>query len=189
MNYLEKIHSYIPKGEQEVNDFANILNLMEIFPDTILYRENSIAHFTSSAFIVNEKKDKVLFVYHNNYNNWTWTGGHADGSNDLLTVAAHDAKEETGVKGIVPLSEEIAAIDILPIQQHTHNGCYVSAHLHLNLSFLFTVPEDSVVMTKPVDHKAIAWLPFTHLHLFSTEQHMRPVYNKLCQRLKDTFNK
>ena len=55
--------------------------------DDVLVRDNEIAHITSSGFIVNKLRTKVLMIHHNIYNSWGWTGGHADGDEDLLYVA------------------------------------------------------------------------------------------------------
>ena len=90
--------------------------------DNILTRENAFAHLTSSGFILNENKDKVLMIYHNLYNSWAWTGGHADGEDDLLEVAIKEAKEETGVVNIHPLSTQIMSLDILPVWGHMKKG-------------------------------------------------------------------
>ena len=48
---------------------------------------------TSSGLIFNKNLDKILMVHHNIYNTWSWTGGHADGEDDLLKVAIKEAKE------------------------------------------------------------------------------------------------
>ena len=61
---------------------------------------------TASGFIVNEARNKTLMVHHNIYNSWSWTGGHADGDSDLLAVALREAREETGIVNVTPLSRE-----------------------------------------------------------------------------------
>ena len=101
--FKKQIQSYVPMNEQEVQDQKVILNYIKLFEHNILTRENEFAHLTSSGFILNEARDKVLMIYHNLYNSWAWTGGHADGEADLLAVAIKEAKEETGVANIRPL--------------------------------------------------------------------------------------
>ena len=93
----EKLMRYIPANEQEENDKRLMLQFLRENDDAFL-RTNETAHFTASSWIVNGGRDKVLMVYHNIYNSWSWTGGHADGEEDLLTVAMREAQEETGVK-------------------------------------------------------------------------------------------
>ncbi|MTM60465.1 NUDIX hydrolase, partial [Turicibacter sanguinis] len=124
--YKNQIKRYQPINEQEVQDQKVMLDYIEAFSHNLLTRENEFAHLTSSGFILNETLDKVLMIYHNLYQSWAWTGGHADGEADLLKVAIKEAKEETGVVNIRPLSEEIMALDILPVWGHMKKGQYVS---------------------------------------------------------------
>lgn len=52
---------------------------------------------TASAWVVNKDRSKVLMIYHNIYNSWSWLGGHADGETDLLAVAIREVREEAGI--------------------------------------------------------------------------------------------
>ena len=74
----EQIEKYEPYNEQEKKDKEVMLKYMDTF-DNLLTRENEFAHFTASNWIVNKKRTKVLMIYHNIYQSWAWTGGHADG--------------------------------------------------------------------------------------------------------------
>ena len=77
-NLKRQIENYIPTGEQEENDRQIILELINTY-DNLLTRENKLAHFTTSSMVFNKKMNKVLMIYHNIYDSWAWTGGHADG--------------------------------------------------------------------------------------------------------------
>ena len=46
-------------------------------------------------------------IHHNIYNSWGWTGGHADGNSDLIKVAIKEAQEETGIKHVKPIIDDI----------------------------------------------------------------------------------
>ena len=61
MEWIDLIREYNPYNGQEEKDKELILHCIDIFDD-ILIRKNKIAHVTSSAFIVNKAKDKVLMV-------------------------------------------------------------------------------------------------------------------------------
>ena len=86
MDIREAIEKYRPCCEQEARDKAVILSFIDSAPDAF-ERSNLIAHMTASAWVVNPARDKVLMVYHKIYDSWSWTGGHADGERDLLSVA------------------------------------------------------------------------------------------------------
>ena len=115
--WMQEIRQYKPYNEQEEKDKALILTCMDAY-DNLLTRENPVAHFSSSGFIVNKTRDKVLMIHHNIYNAWSWTGGHTDGETDFLGVAIREAKEETGVQEVKVLSEGILSLDVLPVPAH-----------------------------------------------------------------------
>lgn len=77
--YREEVEAYVPQSPEEAGDKAMVLEYLRRFPDNILTRDNRIAHFTSSGFVVNGDGTKVLMAHHNLYRVWAWTGGHADG--------------------------------------------------------------------------------------------------------------
>lgn len=115
MSIQEEILNYIPFNDQEKRDKEFIINCINKF-DNIFLRENEIVHFTSSGFVVNKNRDKVLMIYHNIYNSWGWTGGHADGDENLLDVAIKEVKEETSIKNLKVLNNgNITSIDTLPV--------------------------------------------------------------------------
>lgn len=70
MNYREAIERYVPKNEQEENDKREILECIRLFGDSVLSRDNETVHFTSSAWVINAPRDKVLMVYHKIYDSW-----------------------------------------------------------------------------------------------------------------------
>jgi len=64
---FEKLKAYKPINEQETKDKELMIKFIENNPN-VLYRTNLTAHLTSSAIILNESFDKVLFIHHNIYN-------------------------------------------------------------------------------------------------------------------------
>ena len=103
---MESIRTYQPFNEQEEMDKSLILNWIET-QDDAFSRDNTVAHMTASAWVVNKDRSRVLMVYHNIYDSWSWLGGHADGETDLLAVAIREVKEEAGISGVRPVSEKI----------------------------------------------------------------------------------
>ena len=161
MKYLESIKKFIPSNEQEANDRSVILDFVAHHPETVLTRENQVAHLTSSGLIMNEKLDKILMVHHNIYKTWTWRvmEGHTDGNGDFLEVAIKEATEETGVKAIKPFSDEIISIDIIPVYGHEKRGRYVSSHLHLNVTYVLIADEREALLIKPDENSGVKWVP------------------------------
>lgn len=85
-------------------------------------RSCELFHLTASSMIFNRERTKVLMAYHNIFQSWAWTGGHADGEPDGLVTALKEAREETGIQTIRPLQKELAAVDILEVRRHIKRG-------------------------------------------------------------------
>ena len=183
MSLKEQLEQYIPYNEQESADKELMLYYLDTFEDC-LTRNNKVGHFCSSGFVVNRKRDKVLFIYHNIYNSWGWTGGHADGEKDLLEVAMREVKEETGVKEVKPITKNIFAIDILPLFPHVRKGKFVSGHTHLDFVYLLEVDEIQELHHKADENKDVKWLPIEQLEEYVTEEHMLPVYKKIVEKMR-----
>ena len=179
MDYREAITAYRTNNPQEEQDKKVILSFMARMGDQVLYRESDIAHITSSGFVMNRTLDKVLLVHHNIRNVWSWTGGHADGDSDLLQVAIKEAREETGVGRIEPLTERIASVDILNVFGHVRKSVYVNAHLHLSIAYILLADETEQVSICPGENSGVAWFPvekFTREYFDDGDVYL---YNKL----------
>ena len=127
--------------------------------------------------------EKVLFIHHNIYNSWGWVGGHNDGNPNLLEVALEEAKEETGVKNIVPFNDEIIGIDIILVENHIKNGLFVGDHLHLNSTFLLIADEKDNLVIKRDENSGVRWFYINEVMEYITEERIKVVYNKLFKRI------
>lgn len=183
MDYIKSIQNYKPYNEQESRDKELILSCLNNFSD-ILTRENTVAHITSSGYIVNKNRDKTLMIFHKIYNSWSWTGGHADGYSDLLKVAIKEAKEETGLKNVIPISEDILSLDVLTVDGHVKKGNYISSHLHLSVAYLLEADEDEELIINEDETKGVMWIPINEVDKYSTEPYMIEVYKKFNKKIK-----
>lgn len=181
MTLLETIASYAPGCEQEAVDRLVMLSALGR-GDKLLTRDNLTMHFTASAWITNPARTMVLMVYHNLYDSWAWTGGHADGEEDLRAVALREAEEETGAR-VRLVRPEVYSLETLTVNPHRKRGRFVPAHLHLNLTFLLEADEDAALAAKPDENRAVGWFPLNEAITACTEPWMRPVYEKLNARL------
>lgn len=180
---IDIFKNYKPYNEQEKEDVSLIISAENLFGD-ILTRDNKFCHLTASGFIVNKQRTKVLCIFHNIYKSWTWVGGHADGCDDLMFVAQKEISEETSLKNFKPIIDDPISVEILPVKGHFKNGRYVSAHQHLNVTYLFEADENESIHILEEENSDIAWLMFDELIKKSDEEHMIPVYKKIIERLK-----
>ena len=184
MDFKEAILKYQPANEQEENDKRVILQYIEHFHYNILTRENQIAHMTSSGLILNKSLDKMLMIHHNIYQTWAWTGGHADGESNMLEVALKEAKEETGVSHILPLSKDLLSIDIIPVYGHVKRGAYVSSHLHLNTSYVLITDEKEELVINKEESSGVRWIEISKLEQYSNEPYLIAIYHKIIEKAR-----
>lgn len=181
--WQQQIHTYTPFNEQEEADKQVILNSLTIF-DEVLTRENKLAHFTCSGFVMNPARTHVLMIHHNIYNAWGWTGGHADGESDFLAVAHREIVEETGVEVVTALSEAIISLDVLPVHGHMKKGQYITPHLHFNVTYVFEVAFDAAFIVNEEENSGVAWIAVEEMAAVCNEAHMLPIYDKIVRRVQ-----
>ncbi|MBQ3509273.1 MAG: A/G-specific adenine glycosylase [Peptococcaceae bacterium] len=179
----EQIVAYEPENDVEQQYKEEILRQWDCTGDEIFERPDE-GHFTASSIILNPAMDKMLMVYHNIYQSMGWTGGHADGAQNLLQKAMDEAKEETGIQEVYPLCSEILSLDILPVHSHKKRGRLVSAHRHYNVTYGLIAPEKQKLTIKPDENSEVRWVSLDEWKPLCSEPHMIPVYEKIIERMK-----
>ena len=180
MSIIDEIRTYQPCCEQEERDKAAMLAFLERNPDAF-ERSNLTAHMTASAWVLSPDRTKVVMCYHNIYNSWSWTGGHADGERDLLSVAMREVQEETGLV-TEPVLQGIFSLENLTVEGHVKRGVYVPCHIHMNVTYLLQAKSD-ILRQKPDENSGVDWFTPEEALRASTEPWMvERIYRKLTEK-------
>ncbi|MGE0010206.1 MAG: NUDIX hydrolase [Candidatus Babeliales bacterium] len=137
-------------------------------------RTLAIGHITGSAFILNKAHTHALLLHHTKLDKWLQLGGHCDGDTDVLKVALREAQEESGIRGIEPVSLEIFDIDIHQIPERTHEP----AHDHYDIRFLLQVTSDEQVIQNH-ESKELRWIKLDMSELPTREQSVLRMFKKI----------
>ncbi|MDO5552029.1 MAG: NUDIX hydrolase [Lachnospiraceae bacterium] len=179
-----QLEIFQPCNEQEAADRDRILQALDT-REGVFERTDETAHITASAWVVNLDRTRVLMVYHNIYHSWSWLGGHADGDADLLAVAMREVREESGLRSLRPVSDEIYSVEVLTVDGHEKRGKYVPSHLHLNVTYLLEADDSQPLFVKEDENSAAAWFELEDALAASAEPWLRDrVYRKLNEKLK-----
>lgn len=184
MDLIGQIEAYPPYNDQERTDQALLLELLAK-EENLFFRESQAAHMTASAWVVNPSRTKVLMVYHNIYQSWSWMGGHADGERDLLAVALREVNEESGVQHVRPVTNDIFSLEILTVDGHVKRGQYVPSHLHLNVTYLLEADEADPLLVCDEENSGVQWFELDEAIEVSSEPWFREhIYAKLNEKLR-----
>ena len=179
----DMISNYEPFDEREKVDKEVMLDFIEKNED-VTTRNNKIAHFTTSAWIVNKKRDKVLMIHHNIYNSWAWVGGHADGDDNLERVIKKEIEEETGLVNLKQIKKDVFGINIVTVINHIKRNQVVNSHLHFDVEYLFECDDNVKTRIKEDENSGVSWIEINKINDYVAEEHMKPIYNRLVEKMK-----
>lgn len=149
---LEGYDKHFQGESQRVEMFKSRLQEKDFF-----LRTSHSGHFTSSAFVTNKSKDKILLMKHKKLNKWLQPGGHADGDENLMKVAIKELEEETGAKGKIISS--VKGMKNVPLDISIHSipeYKETSSHLHYDWRFLVEA-DDSIEIIENDESDSIKW--------------------------------
>lgn len=176
---LEKLYSYSTNDPYEETMRKKIIRFIKDYDDCF-ERTLLIGHITASALIVNKQKTHTLMTHHEKLGKWLQLGGHSDGDSNALNVAMREALEESGLKTIKPISEEIFDVDVHEIPARKLEP----AHFHYDIRFLFEADDtEGLCMTN--ESKDLQWIPLEHIERYTTEESVLRMVRKVNAETKD----
>ena len=117
-------------------------------------RENPDGHITGSTVIARPDASAFLLVHHRKLDAWLQPGGHTDAEDaDVLATALREAREETGLSGLVVACDgKPFDVDVHAIPARPHEP----AHWHFDLRHLATT-EETALAPQEAEARAARW--------------------------------
>lgn len=140
-------------------------------------RSLAIGHVTGSAWIVDLDRDYVLLTHHEKLDKWLQLGGHADGEPDILQVALREAREESGLEAISPISGKIFDVDVHCIPTRGSEP----AHLHHDVRFLLEADRSLRLRITP-ESRALVWVRLSEVTQLTGEASITRMVAKTPRR-------
>ena len=174
---LSLLNDYKPSDPNEILCKSEMIAFAKAHSNCF-ERTLSIGHFTASSWVISKDGSKALLMHHTKLDRWFQLGGHADGDSDLLAVAIKEAREESGIEGISPVSAQIFDIDIHEIPANSRDP----AHFHYDVRFLLQVVSDEEVIQNR-ESKELRWISRAGDNLPTSEPSVTRMFDK-WKRLK-----
>lgn len=149
---IQLLEMYLPSCKEEIDFKGQMLNFIKSNEDCF---ERSLAagHITASSWLINADGSKALLMHHAKLDKWFQLGGHSDGNPNTLEVSMTEAKEESGLTSIRPVTTSIFDIDIHLIPDNPKE----KAHFHYDVRFLLqTETEEEIKMNR--ESKQLLWI-------------------------------
>jgi 8-oxo-dGTP pyrophosphatase MutT (NUDIX family) len=146
---------------REAADLSRIVDFVARHADPF-NRRILEGHLTGSALVVSASGDQVLLLHHRKLQRWLQPGGHADpGEASGEVVAMREAREETGIEGLVlhPLAPRPLDVDIHAIPAHGDEP----AHEHLDLRYLVLAPAAAAITRRAGESNDLRWFQWDQL--------------------------
>lgn len=175
---LSLLHVYKNKHPEEIETLQSIIGFVQDHKNCF-ERSLSVGHITGSVWLLNPDHSKILLTHHKKLNRWLQLGGHADGENNVLSVALREAYEESGLASIVPISAEIFDVDVHPIPANRNEP----AHFHYDVRFALEAQDCEEVIVSAESHD-LSWVPIPSLHERSDETSILRMRQKWLAKMK-----
>jgi 8-oxo-dGTP pyrophosphatase MutT (NUDIX family) len=151
---LDLLNTYNPEYEEERLYKTQMIEFYNNY-ENVFSRKQLYGHFTASSFLINKDMTKFLLMLHRKIGIWVQLGGHCDEDPIVLRTSIREAKEESGIENIIPISEEIFDIDIHKFR--AFKG--LDEHFHFDIRFLLkTVDTDDFVINE--ESMDLKWFRF-----------------------------
>ncbi len=160
---LKKLKQYRPVDADDRKQAEKIVVFVEGNPNCF-EQSNLAGHITGSAWLVDSSGKRVLLTHHKKLGQWLQLGGHADGNPDVLAVAIREAQEESGIKNIQPVSEDIFDVDVHFIPERGSEP----AHFHYDVRFALCADENEFVVSS--ESHNLAWIEIDRVQELTTEE-------------------
>ena len=132
-------------------------------------------------------RGKILTLYKsykNRYEGWVLPKGTVEEGEEYHETALREVKEEAGIRHVQPVSKEIFSLESLTVDGHVKRGCYVSSHLHLNVTYLLEADSEEAVAIKADENSGVAWFTPEEALVKSAEPwFVEHVYAKLLEKM------
>ncbi len=171
-------HAATPLGPGEAAMTAATVAFAQAHPDCLL-RTCLAGHLTGSAWVVDATRQWALLTHHRKLGRWLQLGGHADGEPDLLAVALREAREESGLPDVTPLSAALFDVDRHWIPERPGEP----GHWHHDLRFLLLAGRTAPLVVSR-ESKDLAWVRLAGVAQLNPDISLARMVRKTLESIK-----
>ena len=116
----------------------------------------------------------ALLTHHRKLDRWLQLGGHIEDDLDILTAALREAREESGLDEIHPVTDAIFDVDVHPIPARKQEP----EHFHYDVRFLFQARRGDSLIISDESHD-LRWFSIQDLRDLSRDESIDRMVDKM----------
>lgn len=163
---IQALENYTPQGHVEEMHVLQHLHLLKTVERAYWRDCFEPGHLTASAFLVSPDFNHIAMMKHPHLGLWMQAGGHADGDENTLGVAAKELEEEMGIvvgKTCTAYAEGILMdVDCHRIPANPKKN--ELRHIHFDIRHLFIATTMAPIVS-PEGHE-VKWFPVAEAQAF-----------------------
>ena len=165
-NLLALLRKHRPSDAGEAEMLARTLGFVE-GENRSLDATLQTGHVTASAWVLGRdcSLPAVLLTHHRKLGRWFQLGGHLEAGETVLAGALREAREESGLTGVRPLSEDVFDVDVHPIPERSS----APAHDHYDIRFLLDGPMEEPLVASS-ESRALEWVRLDEAHRYNSSE-------------------
>lgn len=170
---LDAVRAYLPFDARENDMRDRLAAFMEEHGHAAFERELAPGHITASAWIVDPERTQTVLLHHRKLDRWLQLGGHVDGDPDVRRAALREAREESGLRTLRLIGEDIYDIDVHRIPARNAEP----AHDHYDLRFALEADPREPLRGNDESH-AVRWIALGDLEQYAIDDSVRRLAEK-----------
>jgi len=171
---LQLLDRHKPADAHEAKMLESIKEFVRRY-DNFHSRQQLAGHLTGSAWVVSEDRTHALLTYHGKFDCWVQLGGHVEDDADMLSAAWREAREESGLPNVTPLSDQIFDVDVHSIPANPKEP----AHFHYDIRFLFSADRAAPLIVSS-ESKDLAWVEVDKIAELTAEESVLRMVRKMA---------
>jgi len=176
---LHDVRAHRPFDDRERDMCARMAAFLERYGPAAFERSLRPGHVTASAWIVDPERTQAVLLHHRKLGRWLQLGGHVDGDPDVRRAAVREAREESGLRTLRLVTEDIYDIDVHRIPARAGEP----EHDHYDVRFALEADPREPLVANEESHD-VRWIALAELDRYAIDDSVRRLAAKTAT-LKD----
>ncbi|HEV8019945.1 MAG TPA: NUDIX hydrolase [Candidatus Lustribacter sp.] len=165
---LDDVREYNPFDDRERAMRERLVAFLETHGARAFDRSTAPGHVTASAWIVDPGRTQTVLLHHRKLARWLQLGGHVDGDPDVRGAALREAREESGLRTLRFVLDDVYDIDVHRIPARGSEP----EHDHYDLRFALEADPREPLRGNAESH-AVRWIALSDLESYAIDDSVR----------------